>query len=360
MQLYKMELYKLFCNKIFIIGLLAVTGLMLLYFGLAEVSEERAVVDGNIYSGYEAVQMNRKITEEFEGKLTDEKAEQIIKKYGLPSKLEENMPGWRDGNFLNDFVTRYFTDGAWETGTIPTRRYMLSETELGKACDKTGKTPYLAYTTGWKVFVEMLQFGLVLGSILLICGVSGIFAEESQIKMLPVIFCTKEGRRKDVSAKILAAFTFTLIIFLWIVLIDFVLCLKIYGLQGTDNIAWMVLSDYIRQPLMFLQYLGILLGLGFQAFLSLCAMILCISAYQNSSFGAVVIAAVCWGFPVLLRMFFGGLIAVIVDAMPIFLIMTLAVNDIYMIWYVVSGINFCIAISCLVKGTMFYKKRFLH
>lgn len=158
----------------------------------------------------------------------------------------------------------------------------------------------------------------------------------------------------------MAAFTFTLIIFLWIVLIDFVLCQKIYGLQGTDNIAWMVLSDYIRQPLMFLQYLGILLGLGFQAFLSLCAMLLCISAYQNSSFGAVVIAAVCWGFPVLLRMFFGGLMAVIVDAMPIFLIMTLAVNDIYMIWYVVSGINFCIAIGCLVKGTIFYKKRFLH
>ena len=63
MQLYKMELYKLFCNKIFIIGLLAVTGLMLLYFGLVEVSEERAVVDGSVYSGYEAVQMNRKITE---------------------------------------------------------------------------------------------------------------------------------------------------------------------------------------------------------------------------------------------------------------------------------------------------------
>lgn len=153
MQLYKMELYKLFCNKIFIIGLLAVTELMLLYFGLVEVSEERAVVDGSVYSGYEAVQMNRKITEEFEGELTDEKAEQIIKKYGLPSKLEENMPGWRDGNFLNDFVTRYFTDGAWETGTIPTRRYMLCETELGKACDKTGKIPYLAYTTGWKVFL---------------------------------------------------------------------------------------------------------------------------------------------------------------------------------------------------------------
>ena len=77
--------------------------------------------------------MNRKITEEFEGDLTDVKVNQIIEKYGLPTKFEENMPGWRDGNFLNDFVIRYFTNGAWENGVLPTERYSLGETELGKA-----------------------------------------------------------------------------------------------------------------------------------------------------------------------------------------------------------------------------------
>ena len=172
MRLYKMELFKLFQNKIFKIGMLVATGLLLLYFWFAEVGGEIATIDGKFYSGYEAVQMNRKITEEFEGDLTDEKVNQIIEKYGLPTKLEENMPGWRDGNFLNDFVTRYFTNGAWENGVLPTERYFLGETELGKAYDEIGKTPYLAYTTGWKVFVEMLQFGLILGSILIICGVS--------------------------------------------------------------------------------------------------------------------------------------------------------------------------------------------
>jgi hypothetical protein len=205
MRLYKMELFKLFQNKIFKVGMLATTGLLFLYFWFAEVGGEISTVDGKFYSGYEAVQMNRKITEEFEGDLTDEKVNQIIEKYGLPAKLEENMPGWRDGNFLNDFVTRYFTNGAWENGVLPTERYFLGETELGKAYDEIGKTPYLAYTTGWKVFVEMLQFGLILGSILIICGVSTIFAEESQTKMLPLIFSTEEGRRKDVPAKILAS-----------------------------------------------------------------------------------------------------------------------------------------------------------
>lgn len=107
---------------------------------------------------------------------------------------------------LNDFVTRYFTNGAWENGITPTERYMIAETELGENCEKLGITPYLTYTTGWKIFVEMLQFGLILGSILVICSVSTIFAEESQTKMLPLIFSTEEGRRKDVMAKIARCF----------------------------------------------------------------------------------------------------------------------------------------------------------
>ena len=88
--------------------MLATTGLLFLYFWFAEVGGEISTVDGKFYSGYEAVQMNRKIMEEFEGDLTDEKVNQIIEKYGLPAKLEENMPGWRDGNFLNDFVATVY------------------------------------------------------------------------------------------------------------------------------------------------------------------------------------------------------------------------------------------------------------
>ena len=65
----------------------------------------------------------------------------------MPAKIEENMPGWRDGNFLNDFVTEYFTNGAWENGVLPTEKYSLEETELGNFYDEIGNIPYLAYTS---------------------------------------------------------------------------------------------------------------------------------------------------------------------------------------------------------------------
>lgn len=357
MRLYKIELFKIFYNKTFKIGMLAVTGLILLYFGFAEIGEEIATVDGKFYSGYEAVQINRKIAEEFEGDLTDEKVNQIIEKYGLPTKIEENMPGWRDGNFLNDFVTEYFTNGTWENGVLPTEKYSLEETELGKFYDEIGEIPYLAYTTGWKVFVEMIQFGLILGSILIICEVSTVFAEESQTKMLPLIFSTQEGRRKDVLAKILASFTFTVFIFAWIVLVNLILCWMVYGLKGFNNISWMILPPYMRQPVLFLKYLGILLGLDFQALLALCALTLCVSAYQSSSFGAVIIASVCWGIPLLIRIFFGGIIWILVDSMPIFLIMNVIISDIYEIWYIVLGISICFSVGCVVKGLVAYKSK---
>lgn len=382
MQLYKMELYKIFHRKIFWIGILAILGLMFVYFWFAEVGDERCVIDGRSYSGYEAVQMNKKITEEYVGTVTDEKINQIVDKYGLPSELNENMPGWKDGNYLNDFVTRFFTNGSWENGVKPTERYRLKDTDLWKAykeynenidskSEKNDKKhmeneislmwklkPTLEYTTGWKVFGELLQFGLILGSIMIICVISGIFAEESQTRMLPLIFTTVEGKRKDTSAKVLASFTITALLYAGITGSAWGLCKIVYDLKGEYNLTGVVISGSMwktvdRVP--FFSYLSVLLILGMLAFLSLNAITLCISAYQNSMFGAVVATAICWAIPLLVRIFFGGFIWILVDSMPMFLIMQVNLNDIYSIWYVVAVIAVGMLAVSLTKGILHYK-----
>lgn len=159
-------------------------------------------------------------------------------------------------------------------------------------------------------------------------------------------------------AKIAAALTFTISAFLWFAVINLVLCQVVYGLNGFNNIAGLVLSESIRhQSVMFSKYLAVLLMLALEAFLSLCAITLCVSAHQNSSFGAVIISAACWGLPVIIRIFFGGFMAFIVDAMPVFLIMTNIVKDIYNIWQLVFTINIIFAASCLAEGTIAYKNR---
>lgn len=382
MQLYKMELYKIFHRKIFWIGILAILGLMFVYFWFAEVGDERCVIDGRSHSGYEAVQMNKKITEEYAGTVTDEKINQIVDKYGLPSELNENMPGWKDGNYLNDFVTRFFTNGSWENGVKPTERYRLKDTDLWKAykeynenidskSEKNDKKqmkteilsmwkfkPTLEYTTGWKVFGELLQFGLILGSIMIICVISGIFAEESQTKMLPLIFTTVEGKRKDTSAKVLASFTITVLLYAGITGSAWGLCKIVYDLKGGYNLTGVVISGSMWKTVdkvPFFSYLSVLLILGMLAFLSLNAITLCISAYQDSMFGAVVVTAICWAIPLLVRIFFGGLVWILVDSMPMFLIMQVNLNDIYSIWYVVAVIAVGMLAVFLTKGILHYK-----
>lgn len=382
MQLYKMELYKIFHRKIFWIGILAILGLMFVYFWFAEVGDERCVIDGRSHSGYEAVQMNKKITEEYAGTVTDEKINQIVDKYGLPSELNESMPGWKDGNYLNDFVTRFFTNGSWENGVKPTVRYRLKDTGLWKAykeynenidskSEKNDKKqmkteilsmwkfkPTLEYTTGWKVFGELLQFGLILGSIMIICVISGIFAEESQTKMLPLIFTTVEGKRKDTSAKVLASFTITVLLYAGITGSAWGLCKIVYDLKGGYNLTGVVISGSMWKTVdkvPFFSYLSVLLILGTLAFLSLNAITLCISAYQDSMFGAVVVTAICWAIPLLVRIFFGGFVWILVDSMPMFLIMQVNLNDIYSIWYVVAVIAVGVLAVSLTKGILHYK-----
>lgn len=382
MQLYKMELYKIFHRKIFWIGILAILGLMFVYFWFAEVGDERCVIDGRSHSGYEAVQMNKKITEEYAGTVTDEKINQIVDKYGLPSELNESMPGWKDGNYLNDFVTRFFTNGSWENGVKPTVRYRLKDTGLWKAykeynenidskSEKNDKKqmkteilsmwkfkPTLEYTTGWKVFGELLQFGLILGSIMIICVISGIFAEESQTKMLPLIFTTVEGKRKDTSAKVLASFTITVLLYAGITGSAWGLCKIVYDLKGGYNLTGVVISGSMWKTVdkvPFFSYLSVLLILGMLAFLSLNAITLCISAYQDSMFGAVVVTAICWAIPLLVRIFFGGFVWILVDSMPMFLIMQVNLNDIYSIWYVVAVIAVGMLAVFLTKGILHYK-----
>lgn len=382
MQLYKMELYKIFHRKIFWIGILAILGLMFVYFWFAEVGDERCVIDGRSYSGYEAVQMNKKITEEYAGTVTDEKINQIVDKYGLPSELNENMPGWKNGNYLNDFVTRFFTNGSWENGVKPTERYRLKDTDLWKAykeynenidskSEKNDKKqmkteilsmwkfkPTLEYTTGWKVFGELLQFGLILGSIMIICVISGIFAEESQTKMLPLIFTTVEGKRKDTSAKVLASFTITVLLYAGITGSAWGLCKIVYDLKGGYNLTGVVISGSMWKTVdkvPFFSYLSVLLIFGMLAFLSLNAITLCISAYQDSMFGAVVATAICWAIPLLVRIFFGGFVWILVDSMPMFLIMQVNLNDIYSIWHVIAVIAVGVLAVSLTKGILHYK-----
>ena len=131
-----------------------------------------------------------------------------------------------------------------------------------------------------------------------------------------------------------------------------------YDLKGGYNLTGVVISGSMWKTVdkvPFFSYLSVLLIFGMLAFLSLNAITLCISAYQDSMFGAVVATAICWAIPLLVRIFFDGLVWILVDSMPMFLIMQVHLNDIYSIWYVVAVMAVGVLAVSLTKGILHYK-----
>lgn len=361
LRLYRAELYKLCHRKIFMIGAALVIGINALAF-LGEVSNERATVDGVTYTGREAIRVNRQITEEFKGVLTDEKVTCIVEKYGFPQEVMMGYGHFMDANFLNDFVTTHLSDGylrGWDDYRIATRAYPIAETELGEAKERTGKDIILEYYAGWYVFRDYLPVGMMLGSILCLFGISVVFANEGTTKMMPLLFTTKEGREKDVGAKVAAAFTVAFGIWAVILLWNLLLLGITYGYDGLDCFAGMDAWVNSRDPVTVIPlrtYIGITIGMSFAALLSLCGITVCVSAHCRSSFHAVVTAAACWGVPLLILVVF-PILTVFAYGMPMLLVWTDILSDTYSFWQIPIYEAAVVLLLCTICGYCKYKKQ---
>lgn len=373
MKLYRMELYKLCHRKIVIVGVFCVVGILLFFFAI-KVLDEMTYVDGVTYTGYQAVQVNRHITEEFKGVLTDEKVDAIIGKYGFPQEVVRDYGGFWDSNFLNDFVVEYLADGfmrGWEEGEyqISTMTYPIAETELGAARELTGKEILLAYTNGWGVFVDVLDVGMILACILILFSVSILFAGERQKKMLPLLFTTKEGKKKDIYVKIAAAFTVTICIWLTVVLLDVILCGLVYGYDGLEsfvgitNISFFIMAQSWSVSIWTVGYfLMIVLFRSFIGVMMLCAVTVFISADCRSSFHAVSIAAVCYGLPLLLWFIMPGgfifsLIRLLIYASSFYQCMCNSIFDVSGIWHILAVIAVVFSVICVFAAYWKYRRQ---
>ncbi|MCI8357281.1 MAG: ABC transporter permease [Lachnospiraceae bacterium] len=353
MKLYRMELYKLCSKKLFMILAGGIAAVMLWMFSL-EVSEEEATIDGVKHVGFEAVQINREITEEFKGVLTDEKIQQIVVKYGLPKKVEEGWGYFRDMNFLNEFVMNYLTNAYindWNDYCAASIVYPMANTDLGKVMELTGEEIVLEYYKGWRVFLRILSTGMIMGSVLVIFTISPLFANENQNRTLPLLFTTKEGKRKDIKVKIAAAFTVTLGIWIGIFLFDLLLCGSVYGFDGLACYNGMVLNYLFPWPDRMIplpNYLFLVVLLCFLGIFLLAGITICISAGCKNTFHAVTVTAICWGAPILIQVFtgFNG-IGRLLAAAPLFMVVSGSIDSSFHFWMFPMGIAVVVLVCCV-------------
>lgn len=379
MRLYKMELYKLCRRRIFMIGTGCTIGLLLFFFWI-KVSDESSYVDGVAYHGFQAVEINREITEEFKGVLTDEKAEKIIEKYDFPQQVEAGNFYYTDANFLNEWIEKYLSDGyyrRWDDYEKATRIYPTAETDAGEAARISGQELIMEYSDGWLTFFDFLTLAFILGSILTVFSVSVVFADESQTEVLPLLFTTKEGKGKDIYAKIAAAYTVAFGIWLGITALAFFLCGIVYGFDGlscmvgTTTVLPSGVNIHYRPASMLSvgAYIGIALFRSLLGMLLLCSVTMYISARFRTSFSAVVTAALFWLSPVLMWVLLGGLqaggavlrvvrhlILWLVYAAPFYLMRCDTIMNCYGSWLKLAALSAAAMLLFLIKAYWRYKR----
>lgn len=304
MRLYKMELYKLCHKKSFLAGLLFVL-LVGLFFFYEDLRSESCVVNGVKYTGLSAVRMDRQITEEFKGVLTDEKVNRIIEKYGFPQGSPDAYDNL-ESNFLNAFIMKYASDGynnGWDDYRLASKAVPLADTELGQYHDAAGMTFRLEYFNGWKLFLSTLNVLMLGASILILYIVSVVFSEEEQIGMKPLLFTTREGPDRGTLAKTATAFSVSAGVWFVSVLFCLLLHALTYGTDGLGCIASLIIHIGFRDCPLLMQTVGAYLAeellVSLLGMLELCAMTICISARCRSSFHAVVGSGLCYALPFL-------------------------------------------------------------
>lgn len=311
MRLYRIELYKLCRKKLFAAGIVCVFSVLTLLF-CQRVGAARSTINDIEYHGYEAVMADRQITEEFTGILTDDVIQQIVAKYGFPQRVVKYY-GFSDSNFLNNFVATYASDGYlndWEDYRIATKAIPLADTALNGLRETTGQELWFAYYGEWESYPEWYYLGMIMVSIFVLCVVSTTFADEEQNKTKPLLFTTQEGPVKDIGAKIAAAFT--LAVGLWLTVT--VYSLLLYGIvYGTDSFRCLadLVVDFSEPSISFGTLLAQSMFLNLLGILELCTVTLFISAYSRSTFVSVSVCAFCWAIPFLSTTVLRGIIHIL-------------------------------------------------
>ncbi len=198
-QMVGFEITKLLKKKIVYIAL-AVFGAifaMMLYswiFG----NEWAVTQDGTDLYGMDAAAYNREITLRYQGPLTDEKVQEILKEFPRTN-------GTTTGDVSNNVyypVARLFAneDGTWNGKTV------------AEVFPEFSNPPRLGLSTRWESFLYSLMYIVILAGIVLIIVVSPIFSDEYSSGMDALILTSRNGKRQCVKAKIMAAFCLRLVL----------------------------------------------------------------------------------------------------------------------------------------------------
>lgn len=298
-NIWKEELYKIASRKIIWLGVF----LLLTFFSFrlyAERNDYTITLDGHIYRGQEAIRKDQELTKLHAGTLTEDLIRQIYDEYGFYN-YDEETGNIISGNFCSRFITEKFTNYMQidESGPDAVRFYSGQDWELQAA-------PYLEhkvtfdYVYSWNDFEEIYVMALLSVFVLLIIGLSPLFAEEYQLKTADILRTTPRGKQSGIWMKLLAAGFFAIALTCLVTAYLWGIYLAVYGTQGLDASAVLLnfASFYGYCPDTVMGFFILITFLGLAGAIFLTGLTAGISAFCRTPFLALVLSLAVFLFPV--------------------------------------------------------------
>lgn len=239
--------------------------------------------DGQIETGYNAMQKLRAAQAEWSGVLNQELLEKALAELKQAESEEESHPedpdyaykrcqglqnirGLMNNAFKSNYVwkyedwylaetlepeqlsdfyenrTRQLKDWLYDENSSGYHAFSEQEKQYLISCYESLETPFeVGYTTGWDMAYRISYYIILYGSILMAFLTGGIFANESRWKTDSLYFSTAMGRKKGTAAKLTAGFLLTTIVY-WGVLLT--INLITLGLMGFEGGSCPIQADY--------------------------------------------------------------------------------------------------------------------
>ena len=166
----------------------------------------------------------------------------------------------------------------------------------------------IGYTRGWETTLLSIESLFLIMGFLIIVAVSPVFSEEYGCGMDALLLTGKYGKTKCITAKIMASFTFSVVLTILTVFSSMVSMLWQYGTEGFEaSLQFGSRGLFWEVPWEVSCFHGFLLvvGFGIAGAVLLSSLVLLVSAAVSSSFVSVLISILIYVLPIVLIFRFG-------------------------------------------------------
>lgn len=286
-ELIPFELKKLVHKKLVIISFLCVllaSTIMIVSWGTE--APRLSSKEKTLYSTAESLAINKAFFQKYEGKLTDEKVNAIVSSY--QEKQETGEPC----TYLESTFEKLFTTSSGEI--LPIKAVFPDN------YDKLN----IGNTMGWDYFIYAMYNTVIFIGIALIIILSPLFSDEYTTGMDGLILSSKYGKTKCAVAKIISGFLITAVLTLIIILFFAASFLLLFGTDGWNaHIQLAERLTYLSVPgaVTCLQAALETIVAVILSLFALSGIVMLFSALSQTSFTTIILSAVFYVFPLLLR-----------------------------------------------------------